>query len=156
MTDKTQNHTVSGNGTRHRVSRAGRARQAEAGRANLQSWHAHAQEAAQSIAMEIDAFRTDIFRELGTNATVTRRALAENAVMTYASILLVNKELRKKRNAARAAWIEKASWLSGNLTRLLKTLALDSRPRPRTLSDVLSANAPRTEQIDTPNPPKSA
>ena len=131
---------------RRKLSREARARMAEAGKRNLLSWHERAQQASETAVAEVDSFRRDLFAELGPNATITRRALAENAVMTYASIVFVNKELRRPRNPERMKLVEKASWLSGNLTRLLKALALDARPKPRTLADVLRQVQPQNEQ----------
>lgn len=133
-----------------RLTKQARAKMAEAGRKNLQEWHERAQEADSNAVGEIDAFRADLFRELGPNAPTTRRALAENAVMAYASIIWVNKELRKTRNPERMAVVEKASWISGNLTRLLKALALGARPRPRTLADLANRSIAQNEQISAP------
>lgn len=156
MTHKISYQGRAGQATpKRKLSRLARKAMAESGRKNLQTWHARATQASQRALAEIDAFRADIFRELGPNASTTRRALAENAVMAYACTVWLNKELSKTRDAQRMTVVEKASWTSGNLTRLLKQLNLDSRPRPRCLADLVIQPKAENGQNSMLKPTKS-
>ena len=133
-----------------------KARQAQAGRENLLSWHQRATEARTQANVELDEFSAQLMKELGPSPSATRRAIAASIISNYGSILLLNKELRKQRKVNITSLAERSSWLTSSMLRSLKVLGLDERPRPRTLGDVLAAQVPKTEQIDSPKPPESA
>lgn len=130
-----------------KLSRAGRARQAESGRRNLLAWHERARAASENVNAETEEFRVQLFGELGANPSATRKALALSALSNYTAILLVNKELAKKRQPNVLALTERCSWLTGALVRTLQRLALDTKPRPRTLADLAARS--EAEKVQT-------
>jgi hypothetical protein len=132
-----------------RLSRTGRKRQVEAGTANLLAHHAKAD--ADTLE-RVEKFRGDLYAELGASPSCTRRALAEAVLANYACILQLQKELRKTRHKNRLRVAEHVSWATGQVSRLLKQLNLDARPRPRTLADLFPSKVPANPEIETANP----
>ena len=136
---------------RRKLSRAARRAMGAAGKANLEAWHARQAKLLNERSEKVDAYRAELFAELGERPTATKRALAETAVLTYGCILLVREELAIRSKKEALALTERASWLTGNLIRLLKMLNLDARPRPRTLADI---HVPKVGQNGSNSPTK--
>jgi hypothetical protein len=139
---------------KRRISRAA----AIAGASNLADWREKHDTRARALEQEISAFREKLLAECGSNRSATRVALAEACVVTYASIQrllhsVINGPRNKQLDVA-----EKVSWLTSNQARLCKQLNqlnLASRPKPRTLQEVLARNAEETARNQASNGPVS-
>lgn len=131
---------------KRRISRAGRARMAAAGRENLDRWKAQAPTRARELEAQVNAYRDSLLRDVGPNPTATKAGLIEAATTTYASILIVRTKLVHSRRADVAVLTERVSWLTSSLSRCLKTLDIGAKPRPRTLADIV---APKPSEVAT-------
>jgi hypothetical protein len=129
---------------KHRISRAGRKAMAESGRRNLTAF-LDAQAKAEGLPSDAaDSYRSDLLAALGPNPSPTRLGLAEAAAANYLGILVVSKQLRKRRVPQVGTLTERISWLTSNLARLLKQLNIDAKPRPRSLADIV---APKPAEV---------
>lgn len=137
---------------RRKMTKAGRAACGNAGAANLKKWRAAER---LDVGVEMDKWRAEMLAELGTSVNAKRRALLDAACATYGCILLVMNKLRRARVSDSGHLLERTSFLSGNLDRLLKRLDLPPKPRPRTILDLNVPNvrqeAPQ-RQISAPKP----
>jgi hypothetical protein len=138
------------------LSKDARWRMSEAGRENLQAHHRRVKETRSAVLAQKDAYRANIMLELGPNPTSTRIALAEAAVLTYSSILIVHNELLYRSRKDVLALTERTSWLTSNLSRLLQTLNLDVTPKPRCLADLVDPRVAPTSVIETEKPSVSS
>jgi hypothetical protein len=120
-----------------KISR-GRVRQSVSGRKNLEQWKTEAPIRARELEASVNAFRAGLLRDVGPNPTATKVGLIEAAVTTFTSILVVRTKLLHSRKSDVATMTERVSWLGSNLSRLLKQLGLDTRARPRSLSEVFA------------------
>jgi hypothetical protein len=118
------------------LSPEARARMGEAGSKNLVGWRSRARTRAQELEAEVNAYRDSLLRDVGANPTATRIGLVEAAVLTFAGILKLRHSVINSSKSDVVPLTERASWLGSNLCRLLKSLNLDARPRPRTLAEV--------------------
>jgi hypothetical protein len=122
---------------KHNISRLGRKAMAESGRRNLTAF-LDAQAKAEGLPSDAaDSYRRDLLAALGPNPSPTRLGLVEAAVANYLGILVVSKQLRKRRVPQAGTLTERISWLTSNLSRLLKQLNIDAKPRPRCLADLV-------------------
>lgn len=120
-----------------KISKRGRQAMAAAGRENLTAF-LDAQAKAEGLPSDAaDTYRRDLLAALGPNPSPTRLGLVEAAVANYLGILVVSKQLRKRRVPQVGTLTERLSWLTGTLLRILKTLNLDARPLPRCLADIV-------------------
>ena len=115
-----------------------------AGAQNLLAHHERVKTLRASLLSQDAAYRARVMRELGPNPSSTRIALAEAAVLTYSSILIVHNELLHRSRKDVLALTERVSWLTSNQSRLLKQLSLDARAKPRTLQEVFDRQAAAT------------
>ncbi len=119
----------------------------EIGSSNLAGWRAKHDSRARALEQEIDAFREKMLAECGPNRSATRMALVEACVVTYASIQRLEHSVVNGPRNKLIDVTERVSWLTSNLSRLLKQLGLDTRSRPRSLTEVFArkgaANAPK-------------
>ncbi len=113
-----------------RISPEGRRRMGEAGRRNFTAWLDRQAKEEGLPSDAADGYRRDLFAALGPNPSPTRLGLAEAAVANYLGILVVSKQLRKRRVPQATTLTERVSWLTSNLARLLKALDLDRKPKP--------------------------
>jgi hypothetical protein len=127
---------------KHAISRAGRKAMAESGRRNLTAF-LDAQAKAEGLPSDAaDSYRRDLLAALGPNPSPARLGLAEAAVANYLGILVVTKQLRKRRVPQVATLTERLSWLTSSLSRCLKQLDLGAKPRPRCLADIPEPTVP--------------
>jgi len=141
---------------KRKLSREARRAMAESGRANLTAWLEKQATESDAISADVAAFREQIFAELGTTPSATKRALAQTAISTYETIQRVNAQLSRKRPKDVARLSERISWLSGTMLRCLKQLDLGVRPKPRTLADLANRTEPQKEQSKGANDTFSA
>jgi hypothetical protein len=120
------------------ISREGRQRMATAGAQNLARWKAQAPSRANELQAQVDTFRADLLRDAGANLSTSKLGLVEVAATAYASILIVRSKLVHSRKADVATLTERISWAGSLLARTLKTLNLDTKPRPRSLADIVA------------------
>ena len=137
------------------LSREARRRMGEAGRRNFTAWLDRQAKEEGLPSDAADSFRRDLFEALGPNPSPTRLGLVEAAVANYLGILVVSKQLRKRRVPQAVTLTERVSWLTSNLARLLKQLDLDRKPRPRSLAEVFARKAPATSSNPGQNAPKA-
>ena len=156
MTDKTKNLGADSAKAGRRISRAGRAAMAYAGAANLAQWRERADKRANELEAEVATFRAQLLADCGPNPTATRVGLVEGAVTTFAALLKVRRAVIRSPKAEVANLVERANWLASNLSRSLKHLNLDARPRPRTLADVFPAKVEPTAPNHPMKPPEVA
>jgi hypothetical protein len=110
-----------------KISKEGRAAMGSAGAENLERWRSGEQARVSELQSQVDAYRDSLLRDAGANPSATRIGLLEAAVTTYTSILLVRYKLIHSSRSDLATLTERVSWLTSNLTRLLKTLNLDAK-----------------------------
>jgi len=125
---------------RKKLSPEARAHRAEAGRRNLEGYLQRLAEndaGMQTLSRDIEGFAAQIRAEIGPNASATTKALAEEAILLYQSVLLVAAQLAKRRQRHILDIVERVSRLTGRLTKVLSLLKLDVKVKPRTLADVL-------------------
>jgi hypothetical protein len=133
------------------LSKNARAAMAESGRSsgtsNLRGWREKHDQRAQTLDLEVNAFREKMLAELGSNRSATRLALVEATVVTYASIQrllhsVVNGPKKKLMDVT-----ERVSWLTSNQSRLLKQLDLGAKSKPKPFHELFAPKMPekRTE-----------
>lgn len=93
----------------------------------------------------------DLSRDAGANLTTTKRGLVETAGSTYAAILKVRHALIHARKKDVEALTAVLSAATGNLLRCLKTLNLDAKSKPRSLSDLIARQSTEKRQTAAPN-----
>lgn len=138
---------------KRRLSKQARAKMAAGG---LASWRARADARAKSLENDVATFRTNLLAECGPNPSTSRLGLVEAATTTFAAIVRIRHVVIRSPKAEVAQLVERVSWLTGNLTRLLKQLNLDARPRPRTFADLFASKVEQTGQMDPAKGPESA
>lgn len=136
---------------RKEPSKAGRA----AGRKNLAGWRSRARQRASELDAEVSAFRSGLLRDAGANPSASRIGLIEAAAATFAGILRARHAVVNCARSDVETLTERVSWLTGNLSRLLKQLNLDARPRPRCLADLSPTKVAPNAPIETATPPDS-
>lgn len=129
-----------------RLTRAGRRACGEAGRRNLEAWRARKSGAAD-IAQRVAEFRAGLLGELGPEATAAQQATVEAAVTIYGGICRAQARVLHCREKALPGLLDRIPRLSGNLLRLLKSLGLRDKRRPRTLSEVFDSKVGRNSPI---------
>lgn len=138
--------------TQRKISKAGRAAMGEAGRQNLATAREKRASERLDVGAEAQVWANDLLAELGPNPSAKQRALVKAAQATYGCILLVINKLQKARVTDSGHLLERTSFLSGNLDRLLKRLELPPKPRPRTILDLNVRQPAPNGQISTPKP----
>jgi hypothetical protein len=118
------------------ISTVGRAAMAAAGAQNLAQWRSRARTRANEIQAEVDTFRAGLLQDASANMTTTRTGLIEAATTTYAGILRLRHAVINGSKREALDGVERVSWLTSNLSRLLKILNLDAKKRPITLADI--------------------
>lgn len=137
------------------MSKSAREAMAEAGRQNLAQWRSRARTREHELEREVGTFRDGLLKDAGPNPTTTRIGLIEAAVSTYAAILRTRYAVIKSRRSDVATLTERVSWLTGNLCRLLKSLNLDAKPRPRCLADLIAPKVAANAEIERSKAPLS-
>jgi len=135
-------------GAKRRISRAGRRRMGEAGFKNLAQYKARINTRVQELEAEVSAFRAGLLRDAGANLSASKLGLLEAAVSTYTGVLKLRHALIHSRRRDVGELSERVSFLAGNLCRILKTMGLDSRPRPRSLRDVFPEKDARNVETE--------
>jgi hypothetical protein len=153
MSNKTSNLALSER--KRKISTVARKAMAQSGLANLKSWRDRTDARANKLESDVEAFRANLLVECGADPSTSRLGLVEAATTTYAAIVRVRRAVIRAPKAELAPLVERVSWLTGNLTRLLKSLSLDARPRPQTLSDLLMQRTMQNGQNSAFKPTKS-
>ena len=137
------------------LSRKARAAMAASGReigsSNLRGWRQKHDTRARALEQEVAAFRAQMLAECGSDRSATRLALLEAAVVTYASIKRLEYSVVNGPKNKLLDVTERVSWMSSNLSRLLKALNLGAKPRPRSLADLVARQQAENRQVPTQN-----
>lgn len=139
-----------------KLSKDARRRMGEAGARNLSQWRSRARTRTQALEAEVGTFRDGLLRDAGLNPTTTRIGLIEASVTTFAAILKARHAVINSARSDVPTLTERVSWLTGNLSRLLKSLDLDRKPKPRWIGDPSVPKSEQTGEIAASNPPVSA
>ncbi len=127
---------------------SGKAREAmresgrEIGTSNLLGWREKHDTRARALEQEIADFRAQLLAELGANRTATRLALVEACVVTFASIKRLEYSVVNGPKGKLMDVTERVSWMSSNLSRLLKALNLQAKPKPKLFHELFPSKVP--------------
>jgi len=128
------------------LSREARAAMSEAGRdvgsSNLAGWREKRAARMRALEDEVTAFRAALLRDAGANPSASKTGLIETAVLSFTCILKLRHSVINGRKSDVAVLTERASWQVSNMARVLKTLGLDARARPRSFADLVDEKPP--------------
>jgi hypothetical protein len=120
------------------LSASARRRMGEAGFKNLNQYRVNYRDRTREVEQNVDAFRASLLRDAGANPSASKLGLIEACVLAYAGIVKLRHTVIHSTKGEALDLTERVSWLTSNMARLLKQLGLDTRARPRSLSEVFA------------------